>query len=355
MVKARVSKLGVAVVCVVLTSAASAAQARQRRVPERYPTIQAAIDAASAGDVVDVAPGSYCGATVTTSVTLLGHGRATIVGCPDGPMISGELRAGFYLPGADGTSAASGTKIEGFTFDGRGVSADNLAPLALGVYARFASDIRVEDNVVLGTVQAITNTAGDNWLIAHNQIAGLTLFDCTGALCAGGDGIVIQLATGTSAAAGGPGAPANRPEHNVVVGNRVSGAIPDGFDVFSMAGIFVFAADDTAVEHNDVSIPDNPTADAGGDGVLISNVCCGEPPISPGARRTLVLFNDGRDSQFGVVVEGSGGDNTTGLVLFGNSGPVLVEGTLVDGTPVDDHRPRRPLAARRLIGHRTVF
>ncbi len=174
-------------------------------------------------------------------------------------------------------------------------------------------------------------TAGSS---PRNRIEGLTLFDCTGALCAGGDGIVIQLARDTIAAAGGPGAAVNRPEHNIVIGNRVSGAIPDGFADFSMAGIFVFAADDTAVERNDVSIPDNPNADATGDGVLVSNVCCGEPAFSPGARRTVVLFNDGRDSQFGVVVEGSGGDNTGGLVLFGNSGPVMVEGTLVD-----DHRP----------------
>ncbi len=350
MVKARVSRIGIAVVCALLSSAASAAHARVRRVPERYRTIQAAVDASSPGDAVDVAPGSYCGATVTTAVTLLGHGRATIVGCADGPTISDELRAGFYLPGADGTSPASGTRIEGFTFDGRGIAADNLAPLALGVFARFASDVRVEDNVFLGTVQAITNTAGDGWFIARNRIEGLTLFDCTGALCAGGDGIVVQLARDTIAAAGGPGAPVNRPEHNVVVGNRVSGAIPDGFGAFSMAGIFVFAADDTAVERNDVSIPDNPTADATGDGVLVSNLCCGEPAVLPGARRTLVLFNDGHDSQFGVVVEGSGGDNTAGLVLFGNSGPVMVEGTLVD-----HHPPRRPLAARRFIGRRTVF
>ena len=350
MVKAWVSRIGVAVVCGLLTSAASAAQAHVRRVPARYPTIQAAVDASTAGDVVDVAPGSYCGATVTTAVTLLGHGRATIVGCPEGPMISGELRAGFYLPGSDGASAASGTRIEGFIFDGRGVAQDNLEPLALGVFARFASDVRVEENVFLGTVQAITNTAGDGWCITHNRIEGLTLFDCTGALCAGGDGIVIQLARDTVAAAGGPGAPVNRPEHNVVVGNRVSGTIPDGFGDFSMAGVFVFAADDTAVEHNEVSIPDNPVADATGDGVLITNICCGEPAVSPGARHTLVLFNDGRDSQFGVVVEGSGGDNTGGLVLFGNSGPVLVEGTLIN-----DHGPRRPLAARQFIGRRTLF
>ena len=351
MVKARVITIGVAVVCGLLTSAASAAHARVRRVPERYRTIQAAVDASRAGDVVDVAPGSYCGATVTTAVTLLGHGRATIIGCPEGPAISDELRAGFYLPGADGASDASGTRIEGFTFDGSGVAEDHLDPLALGVFARFAYDVRVEDNVFLGTVQAITNTAGDGWFIARNRIEGLTLFDCTGALCAGGDGIVIQLAHDTIAAVGGPGAPVNRPEHNVVIGNQVTGEIPDAFDAFSMAGIFVFAADDTLVERNRVSIPDNPNADATGDGVLISNVCCGEAAVLPGARRTTVIFNDGHLSQFGVVVEGTGGDNTGGLALYGDSGPLLIEGNLVPNAPP----PRRPLTARRSFGRRTFF
>ena len=346
----RVTKIGIGVVCCSLAASSAAARPRVRRVPEIYRTIQAAVDASNAGDVVDVAPGSFCGATVTKALTFLGHGRTTIVGCPESPTISDELRAGFYLPGADGASAASGTRIEGFTFDGRGIAEDDLEPLALGVFARFADDVHVEDNVFLGTVQAITNTAGDGWLVARNRIEGLTLFDCTGALCAGGDGIVIQLARDAIAAAGGPGAAVNRPEHNVVVGNQVSGAIPDGFDDFSMAGIFVFAADDTVVERNTVSIPDNPTADATGDGVLVSNVCCGEPAVSPGARHTVVIFNDGRDSQFGVVVEGTGGDNTGGLVLYGNSGPVMVEGQLVD-----DHPPRRPLTARRSFGRRTLF
>ncbi|HEX3901385.1 MAG TPA: hypothetical protein VH853_00965 [Polyangia bacterium] len=346
----RATTIGVAVICSSLAAASATARPRVRRVPGIYRTIQAAVDASNAGDVIDVGPGSYCGATVTKPLTFLGHGRATIEGCPESPTISDELRVGFYLPGSDGVSAASGTRIEGFTFDGRGIAEDDLEPLALGVFARFAGDVHVEDNVFLGTVQAITNTAGDGWLVARNRIEGLTLFDCTGELCAGGDGIVIQLAHDAIAAAGGPGAAVNRPEHNVIVGNQVNGAIPDGFDDFSMAGIFVFAADDTTVERNTVSIPDNPNADATGDGVLVSNVCCGEPAVSPGARRTFVLFNDGRDSQFGVVVEGTGGDNTAGLVLYGDSGPLMVEGKLVANQP-----PRRPLTARRSFGRRTLF
>jgi hypothetical protein len=347
----RVTRIGIALVCGLVLSASSAAEARLRRVPGIYRTIQAAVDSSQAGDVVDVAPGSYCGATITTKLTLLGHGKATIVGCPESPTISGELRAGFYLPGADGANAASGTRIEGFTFDGTGVSEDDLEPIALGVLARFANDLRVTDNLFLGTVQAITNTAGDGWLIARNRIEGLTLFDCTGDLCAGGDGIVIQIARDGVAMPGGPGAAINRPERNVVIGNEVTGAIPDGFDVFSMAGVFVLAADETWVERNRVSIPDNPTADATGDGVLVSNVCCGEPALTPGARRTAVLFNDGHQSQFGVVVEGTGGENTGGLALFGDSGPLMVEGALVPNAPA----PRRPMTARRSFGRRTFF
>ncbi len=348
---AQVTRIGFVLVAVGLFAPA-AAQARPhvRHVPGTYRTIQAAIDAANAGDVVDVAPGSYCGATVTKPLTLLGHGQATIVGCAEGPTVSDELRVGFYLPGTAGTNAASGTRIDGFTFDGRGISEDDLEPLALGVFARFADEVRVESNTFEGTVQAITDTAGDRWVISGNRIHQLAVFDCTGTLCAGGDGIVIQIARDDVAAPGGPGAAVNRPEHNLVVANDVDGVIPDGFSTFSLAGVFVMSADETVVTRNRVSIPDNPQADATGDGVLVTDACCGEPALTPGARNTVVTFNDGRDSQFGVVVEGTGGENTAGLVLFGNTGPVLVEGNLIPNNP-----PRRPLSARRSFGRRTFF
>jgi nitrous oxidase accessory protein NosD len=140
-----------------------AAEASLLRVPDGFATVQAAVDAADAGDVIDVGPGSHCGATVDKPLTLVGHGRATIVGCADGPALSNGVRAGFRLPGTNGVSGASGTRIDGFVFDGRGISGDNLAPLGVAVIAAFADDVRVEHNVVLGTVQAITDTAGDRW------------------------------------------------------------------------------------------------------------------------------------------------------------------------------------------------
>lgn len=344
-----VGALAVVVACAVLAGSARAATVL--RVPWRYATIQQAIDAANPGDEISVAPGRYCGAVIDRRVTLDGHGQATIAGCATGPELFGGLRAGFVLPGVAGDNPASGTRILGFHFDGRGVTADDLDALAFGVFARFADDVKITGNRFSGTVQAITNTAGDRWVIAHNDIHGLTLFDCTAGLCAGGDGIIITAATGDVAAPGGAGDAVNRPEGNVVFANDIDGTIPDGFDAFSMVGIFVFAADGTIVRENRIAIPDNPNADAAGEGVLVSNACCGDPDaVVPGSRDTAVLFNEGRTSEFVVVVEGTGGENTQGLVLFGNRGVQLVEGTLV----ADAGKPHRHRHDRRLAAHRRL-
>jgi hypothetical protein len=348
----RVWRGGAAVLAVCIWGlAASRAEARVLRVPQAFGTIQAAVDAAAAGDVIDVRPGSYCGAVIDKPLTLLGHGRATIVGCADGPVLSNGVRAGFRLPGEAGTSGASGTRIEGFVFDGRGISGDNLGPLGVAVIATFANDVRVEHNLVLGTVQAITDTAGDRWVIAHNRIEGFTVFDCTGAFCGGGDGLVIQPARDGDDVPGGPGAPANRPEGNWVFDNVVTGTIPDGFGVFSVVGVFLFDADRAVVTRNRLSIPDNPNADAIGQGVLVSDECCGEAPLTPGPRGEVITLNDGRDSQIAVEIDGTGGENTQGLVLFGNLGPVVVEGAVVDEGPP----PRRPCVAGRRPHHRPMF
>ena len=310
--------------CLLATDGADAALLR---VPQQHATIQQAVDAASAGDEIRVFSGTYCGATITKQVELRGVGNPTIVGCEGGPTISLGARVGFFLPGMAGTSAATGTQIAGFSFDGRGISSANLAPLAFGVFGRFAHDVLVAQNQFFGTVQAITNTGGDRWFIWQNRIEDLTLFDCTGPLCTGGDGIVIQLARGSVAAPGGSADAINRPERNVVLGNRISGGLPNGFDLFAMAGVLVFAADRSVVSHNRIALPDNPTADAPAQGVVITNVCCGDfTPNLPGARNTVVVFNDASRSEVGFVVEGSGGQNTEGLVLLHNRGSVVIEG-----------------------------
>src|SRR5262249_46752150 len=158
-------------------------------------------DAAAPGDRIVVRRGRYCGATLTKPVALIGRGRPRIVGCDSSPIVTTGLRAGFFLPGAQGNNPASGSSIRGFVFDGRGISNKNLAPLSFGVFARFASDVTVTRNRFDGTVQAITNTGGDRWRIQDNRIRGLTLLDCAGH-CTGGDGIVIALARSLAAPGG---------------------------------------------------------------------------------------------------------------------------------------------------------
>ena len=276
-----------------------------------------------AGDIIDVAPGRHCGARVDRQVTLLGHGRATIIGCADGPALSNGVRAGFQLPGADGASGASGTHIEGFVFDGRGISADNLEPLGVAHHRDFASHVRVERNVILGTVQGITNTAGDSWLIVHNVIRDLTVFDCTGALCAAATASSSRSRAIRSPSPGGPEAAGNRPEDNVVVGNVIEGAIPDGFDAFDMAGVFVFAADRTVVAQPAVAAR-QPERRRRRDRRAGRQLVLRLAGNRTGARNTVVTFNDGRDSQRAVEIDGTGGENTQGLVLFGNAGTVMV-------------------------------
>jgi nitrous oxidase accessory protein NosD len=315
---------GLCVVAVLLSS--SLAQAALRRVPQHYRTIQAAVDAARDGDRIRVSPGAYCGATVTKRVTLEGQGRARIIGCEGGPTVTPRTRVGFFLPGSQGVNPASGTSISGFVFDGRGVSNANLAPLSFGIFARFANDVVVSRNRFLGTVQAITNTAGDRWRIQHNRISELTVLDCTG-LCTGGIGIVLGLSSGGLAAPGGSAAAANRAEDNLIVGNVISGSAPDGFGMFSLAGILVLSADYTTVLSNRLQMRDNPAADAVGQGILVTNTCCGlASGLLPGSRHTTLAYNDGRKSERAIVVEGSGGTNTEALFMHHNRGEVIVEG-----------------------------
>lgn len=305
------------------------AHAATLRVPAQFPTIQAAVDAAAAGDTIRVSRGRYCGATVTKPLVLEGRGRPRIIGCSTSPMVTTGLRAGFYLPGAQGTNPASGSTIRGFVFDGEGVSNANLEPLSFGVFARFASDILVERNRFVGTVQAITNTGGDRWRILRNRVKKLTLLDCS-SHCTGGDGIVIALARGAVAAPGGNAAAANRPEDNVVVDNTVEGTPPDKFGVFSMVGILLLSADHTTALSNDLALRDNPLASAKGQGIVVSNTCCGlTTAFLPGSRFTTLAYNNVRKSEVGIVVEGTGGANTLGLFLHKNRGSAELEGAAV--------------------------
>jgi hypothetical protein len=277
------------------------------RVPQQYPTIQAAVDAASHSERIVVSSGRFCGATLTRRVSLEAKHGATIIGC-DAPM-SGPYRVGFLLPDA----RASGSSIRGFRFDGRGVSNANLTPLGAGILARSADHVRVVDNDFEGTFQAVTNTDGSGWTVLFNRVDHLTALTCDGG-CAGGDGIVFQQRLVLD----------RRPRGNVAAFNQVQGDIPDGLNEFSMTGVFVLGQSRAAIVANTFKIPHNPAAGAQGVGVLVSDHCCAAVVVSTSVK-TDVLVNDGRRSELVLRVDpdAQGGDgNLEGARIFGNRGKV---------------------------------
>jgi hypothetical protein len=292
-----------------LFAAGRVAEAAVHRVPGDYPTIQAAVDAAGDGDLVLVRPGHYCGATITKEVHLIAAWNAHVIGCAAPAPADGDLRIGFFLP----DERASGTSITGFSFDGAGVSDAHLEPLAFAVLARGAHQVTVLGNRIRGTVQAITNTDGDDWFVAGNVVHDLGLFGCPGH-CGGGVGIVVQNRSGDV----GWG--------NKVVGNFVAGAIPDGQAAFGMAGIFVLAQDRPLVAANVLVIPANPAAAlVEGIGVHVASTCCGLPDPFPFTTRATVVGNDGCASGFVLVVEPG---NAVGAVIHGNRGVERIEGVV---------------------------
>ncbi|HTJ42579.1 MAG TPA: hypothetical protein VL463_10825 [Kofleriaceae bacterium] len=304
--------------CVLVMATEVVAHAGVIRVPSDAPTVQAAVDRASDGDVIKVAPGRWCGATIDREVHLVGSWGATIQGCAAITQFGG-LRVGFLLV----DDRASGTSIRGFRFDGEGISTTNTDPLGLAVLGRGAHGVVVAGNWIDGTVQGITNTGGDDWLVIGNTIHGLSIFGCVdpNGRCGGGVGIVMQQRD-----------PAlDRAFGNHVLLNDVEGAIPDGLAIVGMTAVFLVGQDHPLVSVNRVAIPHNPAASASGIGVQIASDCCGEPDPLPTTLHAVITNNDGRGSEIAVQIdpEGSGGcESGNSAIVKHDLGVVIICGEL---------------------------
>jgi hypothetical protein len=314
----------VAAITAFVSLSGAVAQAAVVRVPEDFATIQAAINSASVGDTIRVGPGIWCGATITKTLDLFGEDGATIIGCGSNPAL-GPFRIGFFFPG---TPDASGTTIRHFVFDGEGVSNQspgNFDPLSFAVFARDTDNIVIAQNRVIGTVQSFTNTRGSGWSVNHNVIEDLTVFTCDGLVtCGGGDGIVFQ-----DRDTGGP-----RQTDNTAMFNDISGTVPDNLELFSMAGIIILGAEDgTVIQNNRIAIPGNPMAAGEGHAIRVSDVCCGGAAGFQTVINSVIVRNDGRNSEFAVVIDldsGGGTGNTVGTTLRGNFGVNDINAVIAD-------------------------
>lgn len=137
------------------------------RVPKDYPTIQEAIDAANAGDVILVGPGKWVGGRVTKPLKIIGIDGATIIDGPAYPvgiLPPTPFHIGFYIE-----PEGSGTTISNFIFKGGRIeNTENY--LSFAIFARGVDNVIITQNKIYNCTQCITNFGGSNWIITHNTI-----------------------------------------------------------------------------------------------------------------------------------------------------------------------------------------
>jgi hypothetical protein len=249
-------------------------------VPEAYPTIQAAIDAAAAGDTVRVGPGTY-------------NERIDFLGKPIVVESTGGAAATIIQPnggvGAIVTMSLSGAQtpvLRGFTIRG-GVS-DLWAG---GIYISGGSPL-IENNVVTGNAGCLG--AGITVQFSGATIRNNTISDNTMPLCIGGTGGGIRI--------GGAGAAQ-------IVDNVISGNTSDT----DGGGIALFAAGAPTITRN--VIRGNVAESGIGGGISLYN--------GSDALITNNIITRNRASRGGGI---------GWLVPSGNTGPKVVNNTLALNT-----------------------
>jgi hypothetical protein len=287
------------------------------RVPQDYPTIQAAVDAAIPGNTILVGSGTWCGAVVTKRLAIRGEGDATITGAgcaaPFAPAPSPGGIAAFLLQ-KSGASDPSGTTIEHFTFSdvytgGNALAVDDvivqhnaIQPRRVGVFSRNGSSWTVAYNTIDNRGadipnSGIVNVAGNGWTVVHNELVGPYI------------GITM-----TRGAVLPP-----RASNNTVSFNHIEGRV-DG------EGIGLAGQSGAIVTNNELFVPTSAQflsdpALCGGWGITL---------FATGSARqfltsvdSTITNNNARGTQVGVyvILDPSGNTgNAEGLVLRGNFG-----------------------------------
>jgi hypothetical protein len=292
------------------------------RVPQDFPTIQAAVNNANPRDTIQVGPGRWCGARITKTLDLKGQVGATIMGCPPGdPGPFGSVRKRGFLIDA----GAAGTSIRNFVFDGIGASLGGN-PLFYGIEAFPGADnLVIDSNTFQGTAFGVVLFDGQNYQVTHNVFDGFTI-------ASDGEGGVAILMYGDTGQFKG----------NSILYNQITSTVPpadlSGFPAsFSwvneadvpLAGIVVMGEDGTIISNNKVSITANAHGD-GGAGIIATDNFTGFTTTN-----LTITNNDGRGSAYDLIItkDLSGGTgNSVGAQIRGNFGVNLINGATANVT-----------------------
>jgi nitrous oxidase accessory protein NosD len=203
-------------------------------------TISAAVTAASTGDIIEVAPGTYAeSVTIGKSIALVGTGgaEATIIN-------AAGLGNGIYIDGID-TPHLAGVSVNGFTVENANFE---------GILVTNASNVAVIENNVIQNDLALVVTNGNGSCAGLPAFETLESDDC-------GEGIHLS---GT--------------DHAVVSGNFVNG---------NAGGILT--SDDTGAARNNLILDNTVTANRFDCGITLAS----HPPASfTGAATPFGVFQN---------------------------------------------------------------
>ena len=144
---------------------------------DHFDYIQPAIDAASPGDTIDVAAGTYAGAIIDKEVVVDGadDGSSVITSGVPYKAPTHTLTTAFRLD-----AGADGTEIRDFT-----INCGASSSFYFAVFSRVVDNVIVDGLTVNDAVQGISNWGGSGWTITNNAL--------TDTAAAGGGGIAIFL------------------------------------------------------------------------------------------------------------------------------------------------------------------